>query len=506
MSQLRLLQIMLGVLLGLALLLWLITTLAGLYSTLATISTVLANVMISAILVLIVGLLVAVGYYGYQFLRPQQERFVPRAPEAKGDAAVENLRAVEQQLNQVQDEIERQALEERSREIQDYLARGELRLVVFGTGSAGKTSLVNAMLGEIAGATGAAMGTTTRATTYKLRLRGVEREIWLTDTPGILEAGIIGTEREQGARKLATEADLILFVVDNDLRKSEYDPLKTLAQIGKRSILVFNKTDLYPNEDVDAILHHLRERVQGFIAPVDVIAVSTNPQAILLESGDRFQSQPEILPLMRRIADILRTEGEDLIADNILLQSQRLGEEARQILATQRRRQADQIVDRYQWISAGVVSVTPLPMVDLLATVAVHAQMVIEIGKVYGCDINIERGKELAVSLAKTLVSLGIVRGALELLTLALQTNVGTFVIGRAIHGATAAYLTRIAGKSFIEYFRRNQTWGDGGMTDVVQEQFQLNRRDEFIKIFAKEAIARVVDPLKAQMSDREQA
>ena len=34
-------------------------------------------------------------------------------------------------------------------------------------------------------------------------------------------------------------------------------------------------------------------------------------------------------------------------------------------------------------------------------------------------------------------------------------------------------------------------------MTEVVQRQFQINRRDEFIKAFIQEAIARVVKPLQ---------
>lgn len=202
------------------------------------------------------------------------------------------------------------------------------------------------------------------------------------------------------------------------------------------------------------------------------------------------------MPLLRRMAAVLRAEGEDLVADNILLQSQRLGEEARKLIDTQRRRQADKVVERFQWIGAGVVSVTPLPVVDLLATAAVNAQMVVEIGRIYGCELNLERGRELAVSLAKTLASLGIVKGAIQLLSTALQLNIGTFIIGRAIQGVTAAYLTRIAGKSFIEYFRHDQDWGDGGITEVVQRQFQLNRRDEFVKAFVQEAIARVINPL----------
>ena len=86
----------------------------------------------------------------------------------------------------------------------------------------------------------------------------MERRILITDTPGILEAGVAGTEREQLARELATSADLLLFVVDNDLRRSEYEPLKALAEIGKRSLLVLNKTDLYAEEDTQVILANWR--------------------------------------------------------------------------------------------------------------------------------------------------------------------------------------------------------------------------------------------------------
>jgi hypothetical protein len=235
------------------------------------------------------------------------------------------------------------------------------------------------------------------------------------------------------------------------------------------------------------------------------VAIAANPEAAQLENGEIYQPEADILPLLRRMAAILRAEGEDLVADNILLQSMRLGEEARKLIDAQRRRQADKIVERFQWIGAGVVSVMPLPMVDLLATAAVNAQMVVEIGKIYGCELNLERGRELALSLAKTLASLGIVKGAIQLLSTALQLNVATFIVGRAIQGVTAAYLTRIAGKSFIEYFRHDQDWGDGGMTEVVQRQFQINRRDEFVKGFIQQAIARVVKPLQDKVEALEE-
>lgn len=497
----RLIPLIFGFCLLLGLMIWLITSLSWLYSQISwSAPPLLANFLLLLLIVLLGMMIFAFFYYARLLLSPQKTKGKTRpklkVPVAKTEAASETLKAVRQQVTQIQDEVARQELLSRSREIEANLSQGNIHVVVFGTGSAGKTSVVNALLGRMAGRVDAPMGTTEVGETYVLKLKGLEREILITDTPGILETGVAGSQREQLARQLATEADLLLFVLDNDLRKSEYEPLKILAEIGKRSLVVFNKKDLYTEDDQEVILARLRQRLKGLVTAMDVIAVSANPQALRLEETI-VQPEPDIMPLIRRLAAILRAEGEDLMADNILLQSQRLGEQARKLIDAQRRRQAEKVVERFQWIGAGVIAVTPLPVLDLLATAAVNAQMVVEIGKIYGCELNIERGRELALSLAKTLASLGIVEGVVKLVSAALQLSVATFVVGKAIQGVSAAYLTRIAGKSFIEYFRHDQDWGDGGMTEVVQRQFQLNRRDEFVKVFVKDAIARVIKPLK---------
>lgn len=496
----RLLTVIVGLILFLGLVVWLIDSLYRLYVSVSFTSPLLGNLLLVVLLILLAALLVAVVYYALLFAKPRSRRPPPQVPAQRPDAARESLDAVRQQVTQIQDEVARQVLLERSQQLEASFSRRSFRVIVFGIGSAGKTSIVNAILGRMVGAVGAPMGTTAVGQTYQFRFKGLDRDIAITDTPGILEAGIMGTDREQAARQLAAEADLLLFVLDNDLRKSEFEALRSLSDIGKRLIVVFNKTDLYPESDLAAILQRLHDRLQNVISPDDIVAIAANPQPVSLETGEQIQPDPDIVPLLRRMVTVLRAEGEDLIADNLLLQAQRLGEEARQLIDAERLRQAERIVDRFQWIGAGVVSAMPLPGIDLLAAAAVNAQMVVELGRVYGCELNLERGKDLAVSLAKTLVSLGIVRGATELFSIALQTNVATFLVGRAIQGVTAAYLIRIAGKSFIEYFRRDQDWGDGGMTQVVQEQFRLNQRDEFMKVFVQQAIDRVVQPLSERM------
>lgn len=503
MSTARLILLIIGLCFVLGLAILLVSSLYQFYIQIAFNAPLLANLALFFLLLLIGALVAALVYLVYQFTEGQrrdrskrQRRRRLKAPEEKSAAARANLKAIDQQIDRIQDRVARDALRDRQGEITRHLSRQDLRVVVFGTGSAGKTSLINALMGRMVGETSAPMGTTQIGQVYSLELEGLDRQLLITDTPGILEAGVEGTEREQMARELATTADLLLFVVDNDLRSSEYDPLAVLAEIGKRSLLAFNKTDLYPDEDRELILQKLRDRVRPFIAPTDVVAVAANPQPWQTDTGDWVNPEPDILPLIRQLAAVLRAEGEDLVADNILLQSQRLGEEARRTIDRQRRRQAEKVIERFQWVGAGAIAVTPLPVVDMLATAAVNAQMVVEIGKIYDCELNLDRGRELAFSLGRTLVSLGVVKGAMQLISTALQASIATYLLGKAVQGVTAAYLTRIAGKSFIEYFRQDQDWGDGGMTEVVQRQFRLERRDEFVKAFVSEAISKVVQPL----------
>lgn len=496
----RLITLVVGIVAILGLVIWLIDSITRLSWAIA--NPFLANLVIFLVIVLLAVLIAAFTYYFFWLPNRarRRKRSLPKVSEVKTEAAQENLQAVRQQVAQIQDEVARRELTMRSKAIEQSLARGELKVVVFGTGSSGKTSLINALIGRIVGKVGAPMGTTEAGATYRLKLKGVDREIIITDTPGILEAGVAGTDREKLARQIATEADLLLFVLDNDLRQSEYEPLQALTEIGKRSIVILNKADLYTEEDLEAILARLRERVRGTVVFEDVVAIAANPPRMQTETGEWLYPDPEVMALIERMAKILRTEGEDLLADNILIQSQRLGEEARRLIDEQRRRQAEKLVDRYQWIGAGVIAATPIPVVDLLATAAVNAQMVVEIGRIYGCEMTIDHAREMAISLTKTLVGLGIVRGAIEVVTTALQVSVAGFIAGRAIQGVSAAYLTRIAGRSFIEYFRNNQSWGDGGIAEVVQKQFQLNRRDEFIKAFMQEAVTRVIKPLQLEM------
>ena len=151
------------------------------------------------------------------------------------------------------------------------------------------------------------MGSTTTNTSYRLRLRNLERGIRLIDTPGILEAGIEGQKREQIARDQAANADLLVLVVDGDLRAAELEAFAALESL-KRLLLVLTKCDLRGEDEEKRLLALLRRRTQGRIAAEDVITASASPQPSRCP-GQPLQPAPEIDQLLRRIAQVLTAMG-----------------------------------------------------------------------------------------------------------------------------------------------------------------------------------------------------
>jgi len=487
-----LLIVAIALIISLFLLLATVGSLAQLYGAIATISPLLAQLILLLVILALIAEVGILARYAWLFVRPKRKRSIV-LPEAPDQVATVSLQAATQQVEQIEDEIARQALFERSQTLARRMQRQTFQIVVFGLGSVGKTALVNALLGEMAADVAATIGTTQAASTYRVSVKEASgQEILITDTPGLLEAGVLGEERAQEARSLATQADLLLFVIDNDLHRAEYEPLQMLMRMGKRSLLVFNKCDRYLPAEKEQILQRLRERTKGLLAAEDVITVAAKPAAAQLEDGSWLQPEPEINDLVARLLQVLRQESGELIASNVLLQSQQLSQDAQQFVSTQRQQQADAIVERYQWIGAGVLAATPLPVVDMLATAAVNAQMVIELGRVYGVEVSIEEAKTLAVSLAKTIAGLSIAKGAMKMLAVGLQANLATAVASKLLQGVSAAYLTQIAGKSFMTYFQANQDWGDGGIQSVVEQQYQLNKRDEFVKQFLRSAVEKL--------------
>jgi small GTP-binding protein len=129
----------------------------------------------------------------------------------------------------------------------EKLRNGHVEIVVFGEINVGKSSLINAILGEAVNEVSIEGGKTKleKPTEWEgsgYRMEGFANSaVIIVDTPGINE--VAGAERECIARAATKRSDLILFVTDSDLNEIEYQELKQLAETNKPIQLVLNQVD-----------------------------------------------------------------------------------------------------------------------------------------------------------------------------------------------------------------------------------------------------------------------
>ena len=167
---------------------------------------------------------------------------------------------------------ETQGLEMEIADLEAMLTKLEsmvIQIAAFGMVGRGKSSLLNAMVGQEVFETGPLHGVTRDAQTVNwtiseetfgesqsaLRVTfessSGQSRVELIDTPGLDE--VDGETRTALAEQIAQQADLILFVISGDMTKLEHEALSQLREARKPILLVFNKVDQYPQADRIAV-------------------------------------------------------------------------------------------------------------------------------------------------------------------------------------------------------------------------------------------------------------
>ncbi len=158
------------------------------------------------------------------------------------------------------------------------ILREGLSVLILGCPNVGKSSLLNALLGEARAIVTPIPGTTRDTIEESLSLGGIP--LRLVDTAGVRETvDPIEAEGVRRSREKLAGADLVLFVVDASKGLSDEDRYALELCAGQRLLLVLNKSDLgsLPLESAlgnlpwvavsahtGAGLEHLRQAIVGF--------------------------------------------------------------------------------------------------------------------------------------------------------------------------------------------------------------------------------------------------
>ncbi|MGI9265375.1 MAG: DUF697 domain-containing protein [Gammaproteobacteria bacterium] len=375
------------------------------------------------------------------------------------------------------------------RDMLDKLENGHVHIAAFGRVGVGKSSVLNALLGESRFSTSPLHGETREAglaSWHSEKTGGV----YLVDTPGLDEVG--GEERETVAREAAARSDLLVFVADGDLAAPETEALQELVSMGRPVLLALNKCDRYSPEEVGELIARLEERTADLIDPANIIAVTADPRptvrVVRYADGDENEevgkAAADVHRLRERLWSILEDEGKTLAAMNASLFAGHLSDAVGLKVVEARRNLAEKLVRTY-CVAKGVgVAFNPVPVVDLLAAAAIDAGMVVHLSRLYGLPLTRrEAGSLISVVVTQMAALMGTV-WAVHLVSSALKLGTGgmSVMLTAGAQGAVAYYGTYVVGRAAERYFAQGKSWGDGGPQLVIEEILESIDRDSLLQ------------------------
>ncbi len=359
----------------------------------------------------------------------------------------------------------------------DKLEHGHLHISVFGRVSAGKSSLLNALLGQQRFAVGPLHGVTQGAEMAAWQ-NFEEQGVFLIDTPGINE--VAGEVREQLAHDIAARSDLVLFVAEGDLTETELVALRALSRARRPLLLTLNKADRYTTEEIETVVAHLRAKCSGIVAPQNVVPCAASPAAQITirvaddgsEQREEREQLPDLAALKERLWSVVKEEGKTLAALNASLFAGQLSDQVNQEIAALRKDLAEKVVRTYSVGKGLAVAFNPIPIADLLAAATMDIALVVHLGRIYGIAMSRRQAGRLIATIVAQIAALMGAVWSLNLVSAALKgatAGLSTAVTAGA-QGALAYYATYLVGQAAQNYFVRGGSWGDDGPKQVVQQ------------------------------------
>lgn len=366
-----------------------------------------------------------------------------------------------------------------------------IRIAAFGLVSRGKSAVLNSLLGEKILQTGPLNGVTKWPRSVRWK-PGDKVLVELIDTPGLDE--IEGDSRGQMARDVARQADLILFVVSGDITRTEYQGLLELRQAQKPLILVFNKIDLYPDTDRNAIYQNLQQLGAGNLQnkpllPDEIVMISAepSPMEVRVEYADgtiNYEWEtppPQVEELKQTILNILNREGRSILALNALIQARESEQNIAQKTVDIREKEAEDIIWQFSKYKALAIGLNPIAFLDMIGGLITDLALIRALAKLYGLPMTSYEASKLLKTILFS--SGGLLLGEIGssfILGLGKSTaaitsgdnpfNITTFAGSAIAQGGIAGYGAYTVGKAAQLYLEKGCTWGQLGANTVIQE------------------------------------
>jgi GTPase len=382
------------------------------------------------------------------------------------------------------------------------LDRAVFQVAVFGMVGRGKSSLLNALIGQEVFQAGVLHGVTQERQQVVWEIDNwqdafdldkdtpatLQEAIEFIDTPGIDE--VEGEDRQILAGEIALQADLILFVIAGDITELELKALSQLRSAGKPMLLVFNKVDLYPDRDKLDLYAKIRdERVREILSPTEMMMVAAAPLAIRAsqrEDGSMgvsyHPSLPQVAELKLRIVEILQREGKSLAALNAMLAADRIQKQTLDRKLDSREDAANDIIWQFVMAKAIAIALNPITAADIIGGVAIDITMTIRLSKLYGIPMTRSGATKLiqsiligmgGITISESIANLGLsgIKGLLALVAPATGgISIAPYTAIALTQASIAGVATYTIGQVTKTYLANGASWGEDSPKAVITQ------------------------------------
>jgi uncharacterized protein len=369
------------------------------------------------------------------------------------------------------------------------------RIAAFGLVSRGKSAVLNALVGERVLEIGPLNGVTRFPRSISWSPDGIV-QIELIDTPGLDE--IDGEARGKMAAEVVAQADLILFIIASDITQLEYQALCELRQAQKPLLLVFNKSDLYPEQERQTIYQQLQqlggdstnnELLQRLLSADEVVMVAADPAPLQVRTEypdgttktEWEKPEPQIAPLKQKIQELLEREGRSLLAINALVQARSSERNLAKNTLTEMQIEASKLIWQFAQYKALVVAANPIAIFDVLGGALVDIALIFSLAKLY----NLPTTKyELSKLFSGVLFSAGSLLLGELITSILFGVGKSAAIVGSGfdpsaipgylgaggVQAAIAGYGAYRVGNATQAYLSAGSTWGKLGANTVIRE------------------------------------
>jgi len=142
-------------------------------------------------------------------------------------------------------------------QLQERKDSGTIYVALFGNVSTGKSSIIKSLLPEADIDISVKGGSTQEIAQYTWSSDSGDQLV-LTDLPGRNEAS--GSLDEMASDE-AIRAQIVVYVTDSDLSRTQFEDIQALQSFGKPLVVVLNKSDRYNDEDRALLKQRFEERM-----------------------------------------------------------------------------------------------------------------------------------------------------------------------------------------------------------------------------------------------------